>query len=146
MIDKLEQLKSEFEMLERMLGDPDLLANQERYREAMQRYAELKNIVDVYNRYLEVEHALAGARELLGDQDLAEMAREEVETLEQQAATLAQDLERLLVPKDPFDDKNVIVEIRAAAGGDEASLFAAELLDMYGHADFVTDADRYKLN
>ena len=131
MINKLEHLQEEFEALERSLADPDLISDAPRYREAMQRYGELKEVVDVYREYTGLLEDLAGARELLADEDFAEAARDEVDRLEPIVERLESRLERLLLPKDPYDDKNVIVEIRAAAGGDEASLFAAEMLDMY---------------
>ena len=131
MIDKLTRLEAEFTELEHSLADPELLGDQARYREAMQRYSELGSIVKVYREYKEVLARLVGARELLSDPDLAEMAKEELTDLEPQQATLTEELERLLLPKDPFDDKNVIIEIRAAAGGGEASLFAGEVLNMY---------------
>ena len=131
MITKLEHLQDEFEALERSLADPELIANASRYRDAMQRYGELKEVVDVYREHSALHEDLEGARELLSDDDFAEAAREEVERLEPALEALEARLQRLLLPKDPYDDKNVIVEIRAAAGGDEASLFAAELLDMY---------------
>ena len=131
MDEKLATLEAEFEALERSLADPELINDQTRYREAMQRYSDLSGIIKVYREYKEVKERLAGARELLGDADLAEMAREEIAELEPVQVRLEDDLERLLLPKDPFDDKNVITEIRAAAGGGEASLFAAEVLNMY---------------
>ena len=123
MIEKLEHLSREFAALEQSLGDPELLSNQTRYREAMQRYSELQSIVKVYTEYRDVLSGMDNAREALADPELEEMAREELETLEAQKTVLESRLETLLLPKDPFDDKNVIIEIRAAAGGDEASPF-----------------------
>ena len=131
MIDQLETLKQEFTALEQSLGDPELIGNQTRYREAMQRYSELQSIVKAYSDYKAVLSGIDSAKDALSDPELEEMAREELETLEVQREVLEGRLETLLLPKDPFDDKNVIVEIRAAAGGDEASLFAAEVLGMY---------------
>jgi peptide chain release factor 1 len=97
----------------------------------MQRYGDLKEIVEVYREYTVVLRDLEGARELLTEDGFGDAAREEIKRLQPAKEQLEKRLERLLLPKDPYDDKNVIVEIRAAAGGDEASLFAAELLDMY---------------
>ena len=131
MTEKLEQLTREFTALEASLADPELINDQNRYREAMQRYSELQPVMKALSEYKEIESALDNAREALHDPDLADMARDEVEHLEPRLEATRSELERLLLPKDPFDDKNVIVEIRAAAGGDEASLFAAELLNMY---------------
>jgi peptide chain release factor 1 len=131
MIDKLKALQNEFETLERSLADPELIADQKRYREAMQRYSELAGLVKTYREYDGVMTGLADAQDALSDPELAEMAREEMTELETKQLALEKELERLLLPKDPFDDKNVIVEIRAAAGGDEAALFAGEVLQMY---------------
>ena len=131
MIPTLDHLRDEFEALERSLADPELLADASRYREATQRYGDLKPIVERYDRYRTVLDAITAARELENDDEYGAMAREELADLEQQRDALEEALQRDLVPKDPFDGKNVIVEIRAAAGGDEASLFARNLLDMY---------------
>ena len=131
MIPTLDHLRDEFEALERSLADPELLADASRYREATQRYGDLKPIVERYDRYRTVLDAITAARELENDDEYGAMAREELAELEQQRDALEEALQRDLVPKDPFDGKNVIVEIRAAAGGDEASLFARNLLDMY---------------
>jgi peptide chain release factor 1 len=131
MRDKLETLEKEFVALEENLGDPSLIGNQARYREAMKRYSDLSVIVKAYREYKEVLKRVDGARDLLEDDDLAAMAKDEIDSLTPRQLELEQRLERLLLPKDPYDDKNVIVEIRAAAGGDESSLFAAELLNMY---------------
>jgi peptide chain release factor 1 len=131
MIDKLEALKSEYETLEKSLGDPELLSDQSRYRTAMKRYAELGNIVKVFNKYKEVVTRLKDAEELKMDSDFGAMAQEEIAELTPRKEQFEGELEKLLLPRDPYDDKNVIVEIRAAAGGDEASLFAREVCDMY---------------
>lgn len=131
MIDKLKSLQTEFETLERSLADPELINDQRRYREAMQRYSELANLVKTYREYDSVLAGLTDARDALSDPELADMARDEMAQLETKQLALEQELERLLLPKDPFDEKNVIVEIRAAAGGDEAALFAGEVLQMY---------------
>lgn len=131
MIDKLETLKREFEELELSLGDPQLLSNQTRYREAMQRYSELSNIVKAYKEYRQVLDSIENAQEALSEVDLIEIAKEELANLEPKKLTLEKELEVLLLPRDPFDSKNVIVEIRAAAGGEEAALFAADVFNMY---------------
>ena len=131
MLDKLRNLKDEFSVLEVSLGDPDLIADQERYRTAMRRYSELAPIIKTFDDYSTVLKRLEDAKELLSDADFADMAKEEIAELEPLQGDLEATLEKLLIPKDPFDDKNVIIEVRAAAGGDEASLFAAEVLNMY---------------
>ncbi len=131
MLDKLESLKEEYSALEHSLGDPELINDQNRYKAAMQRYSELSPIVKTYQDYCSVLQRLEEAKELVNDADFADMAKEEIQELEPQQVDLSSKLEKLLLPKDPYDDKNVITEIRAAAGGDEASLFAAESLNMY---------------
>jgi len=131
MIDTLKRLHAEFETLERSLADPDVLADPARYRTATRRYGELKPIVDRYRRYATLLQDIASARDAATDPELADMATEELALLEPQRAELEAALERDLLPKDPFDRKGVILEVRAAAGGDEASLFARELLEMY---------------
>lgn len=131
MLDKLESLNQEFSQLEQSLGDPELIANQDRYRTAMQRYSELTPVVKTYQEYSQVLKRLTEAKELVHDDDFSAMAEDEIAELEPKRLELEGQLEKLLLPKDPYDDKNVIIEIRAAAGGDEASLFAAEVLNMY---------------
>jgi len=131
MISTLERIRDEFEALERSLGDPEVLADAARYRDATQRYGDLKAIVEAYRRYRGVLSAIDQARDLERDPELAELAGEELIQLEPERDALAAGLRRLLLPADPFDAKNVILEIRAAAGGDEASLFARELLEAY---------------
>ena len=131
MIDKLESLQEEYLALELSLGDPELISDQTRYRTATQRYSELGKIVEVYKSYRSVLDGIADSEEALLDPELAEMGREELVLLAPKKVTLEAALEKLLLPKDPYDDKNVIVEIRSAAGGDEAALFAAEVLNMY---------------
>ncbi|MEJ2358217.1 MAG: peptide chain release factor 1 [Deinococcales bacterium] len=131
MIEKLNTLTDEFEALERSLADPALIADTGRYREAMQRYSELKGIVDAFREYRDLSRQLAEARELEADPELGEEASAETARLQPRVEGLEHSLERMLLPRDPFDDKDVIVEIRAAAGGDEASLYAREVLDLY---------------
>ncbi len=131
MTDRMKALTYELELLERSLADPELLADAGRYREAMQRYSEVKSIVDVDAERRQVEQQLDDLDELLNDPELRAEAQSEAVKLEERLAELENELELLMLPRDPYDDKDVIVEIRAAAGGDEASLFAREMLDMY---------------
>jgi len=131
MTQELENLSHELDALERSLSDPALLSDPPRYRAATQRHSELKEIVDVYREHQKIEKQAEEARTLLEDPELAEEAAHEVEVLEERLSSLDQELTTLLLPRDPFDDKSVIVELRAAAGGDEASLFVREVLEMY---------------
>ncbi len=131
MIPTLERIQDEFEALERALADPEVLADSARYRQVTQRYGDLKPMVERYRAYRELHDAIEAARELQNDPEFADMAAEELESLTPRLSELENALQQDLLPKDPYDAKDVIVEIRAAAGGDEASLFARELLDMY---------------
>jgi peptide chain release factor 1 len=130
---RLEELTRTYEELTRDLGDPEVLADSKRYTQAAKRHADLSEVVAVYREYQETRENAAAARELAkesGPED-RELFRAEAEENEQRAAALADRLQLLLLPKDPLDDKNVIVEIRAGAGGDEAGLCAGELFRMY---------------
>jgi peptide chain release factor 1 len=133
MFAKLEKLEHRFADLERQLSAPDILNDQDRYRKLTKAHADLKNVMDLFRRYKEARGQIADNRELLADPDpeIRSMAQEELKVLE----GLAQDLERqltlLLLPRDPLDEKNIILEIRAGTGGEEAALFAADLFRLY---------------
>ncbi len=131
MTERIQALKYELETLERSLSDPALLSDPAGYRKTMRRYSEVKETVDAAALVAFLESQLADLDELLSDPELREEAESEAERLEQALDSRRGDLEALLTPRDPYDDKDVIVEIRAAAGGDEASLFAREMLGMY---------------
>ena len=132
-LDKLAQVEERLVELEKMLADPAVLAHGERYQKTAKEHAELAPLVEAYRTYRETERQLAENRELLEDEDreLAELAAAEVEEGRTRLAGLEEEIKRLLLPRDPNDDKNVILEIRAGTGGEEASLFAADLLRMY---------------
>ncbi len=131
MTERIQPLMYELETLERSLSDPAILADGTEYRRVLKRYGEVKGIVDAASDVARLEGQLAGLSELLTDPELRSEAEDEAERLEQSVAKRRAELAELLTPRDPFDDKDVIVEIRAAAGGDEASLFAREMLGMY---------------
>jgi peptide chain release factor 1 len=131
-LDRLEGLEEKFEQLARQMADPALVSDQERYRQTAKSYAEMEKIVLKYREYREIERQVRGAQALLEDEEMKAMAREELAALESRRDALIAELRALLLPKDPNDEKNVIVEIRAGTGGEEASLFAAELFRMYG--------------
>jgi peptide chain release factor 1 len=134
MLDRLEQIATRYEELTAELSSPELLTNQSAYAKAAKQHRSLGEIVDKYQSWKSLKSELAGARELLttgDDEELREMARLEIETLEQKLETTDAELKLLLVPSDPNDEKNVILEIRAGTGGDEATLFAGEVLRMY---------------
>src|SRR6202158_3402588 len=135
MLQRLEQIEARYEELANELSAPELLADQSAYTKAARQPRTLGTIVEKYRTWKTLNEELAGARELLetaDDEEMREMARTEVETLQQKLQTTDTELKILLVPSDPNDEKNVILEIRAGTGGDEATLFAAEMLRMYG--------------
>ncbi|MEO1258311.1 MAG: peptide chain release factor 1 [Bacteroidota bacterium] len=133
MIDKLEAIKNNFLTLEEQMSDPDIISDQKRYREIGKEYTKLKAIVDVFEEYKQVDSHLNEAKSMLRDKDdeMREMAKMEVEELEPKKEELEEKLRQLLIPKDPEDEKDVIFEIRAGTGGDEASIFAGDLFRMY---------------
>ena len=135
MKDKLRLVEQRFEGLAAELADPVVLADRARYEAAARAYSELEPVVEKYRERATKASALEAAREMVdeatGDAELAKLAREEVEALTARLAEIDEELRKLLLPKDPNDGKNVILEIRSGTGGDEASLFAAELLRMY---------------
>ena len=134
MFDKLAQIETRYEELTNELSSPELLANQAAYAKAAKQHRNLGEIVEKYRSWKALKEELSGARELLetaDDEEMREMARLEVESLGEKLERTETDLKLLLIPSDPNDEKNVIVEIRAGTGGDEASLFAAEVLRMY---------------
>jgi peptide chain release factor 1 len=134
MIDSLVRMAQRYEELTAQLADPDVLADPSRLQELAQERSDLEDTVERFRRYQSLEQQIAEAQALLDAEDdpaMAELAREEIATLEPQAAALLSELRELLVPRDPNDQKNVIVEIRAGAGGDEAALFAADLFRAY---------------
>lgn len=135
MLQRLEQIEARYEELANQLSERELLADQTAYTKAARQHRSLGEIVEKYRSWKTLNAELAGARELLetvDDEEMREMARLEVETLQKKLEATDTELKILLVPSDPNDEKNVIVEIRAGTGGDEATLFAAEMLRMYG--------------
>ncbi len=134
MLEKLAEVENRFIELEGMLGDPDIATDYEKVAELAKERASLSDIVDAYRRYRRQAQELEEAQELLReaeDAELRELAGEEIAELEASNAELLEALRLMLLPKDPRDSKNVIVEIRAGAGGDEAGIFAGDLLRMY---------------
>ena len=134
MIDKLENIKSRFEEVTQLLAQPALLTNRQQYTLLSKEYKDLSKIVSAYNQYQKVcADTLSAQVVLQTEKDTAfkEMAKEELEHLGQQKQALEKKIKTLLIPKDPNDDKNIILEIRAGTGGDEAALFAGNLFRMY---------------
>jgi peptide chain release factor 1 len=134
LFEKLTQIEARYDELTRELSSPEILSDSARYQKLAKTNSELAEMVAKYREWKEIEKGLEGARQLAGESDDAEMkqmAQDEVRSLETRRDAVERDLKLLLIPKDPNDEKNVIVEIRAGTGGDEASLFAGELFRMY---------------
>jgi len=133
MIEKLKGIEERFIKIEHLLSDPDVMSDQKKYQEYLKEHGELNKIVPVFREYEGAEEELGEAKDLLkdSDPDIRSMAKEEVPVLEARIAQLHEQLNVLLMPKDPRDDKNVILEIRAGTGGEEAGIFAGDLFRMY---------------
>jgi peptide chain release factor 1 len=135
MLEKLAAVEARYEELNRLMGDPQVATNPDLLREYGQETAELEELVQLYRRFRDVRRQLAETRTMLDDgldDEMLALVEDEIVDLEQQESELTDRLQWLLLPKDPNDDKNVIVEIRAGTGGDEAGLFGADLYRMYG--------------
>ncbi len=128
---QLERYVQRLEELDFLLSREDIMADMSQYRVLSREHAQVTQVAGRYQRYKQVESDLAGAREMLEDPDMAEMAREEIEGGEAERVKLEAELQRLLLPKDPDDARNAFLEIRAGTGGDESALFAGDLLRMY---------------
>ena len=133
MLEKLEQIEGRYKALEQKIMDPDLPKDPKRYKEVMQEHSHLSELVQVGTRYKQLLAQLDENQSMLedSDPDMREMAKEERSNLEKVIETIEGEIKILLVPKDPRDSKNIIMEIRAGTGGDEASLFAGDLYRMY---------------
>ena len=134
MLDKLEALKDKYIRVEEQLSDPEVIADQQRFRKLNKEYSDLKEIVHAYDRYKSNKLQLEDVRLMIkqeNDPDMKALAQTELEELQKLEPELEQQLKLLLLPKDEADSRNVIIEIRAGTGGDEAALFATDLLRMY---------------
>jgi peptide chain release factor 1 len=132
-LEKLDRLKERYEEVSAMLSEADIINNQNRFRDLSKEYAELEPVVQGYQNYLNLLANIAEAKHLLvdGDADMKEMAEEELKDCEAQLEPMQLELQKLLLPKDPNDEKNCYLEIRAGTGGDEAAIFAGDLFRMY---------------
>ena len=133
MFDKLKGVEERFDEVERALSAPDVVKDRAAFTRLSREHAELSKVVTAFRDYQQVVDELAGSQELLQDADpeMKSLARDEIARLTEERDRLEVELRKLLVPKDPNDDKNIILEIRAGTGGDEAALFAADLFRMY---------------
>ncbi|MGL4736458.1 MAG: peptide chain release factor 1 [Cellulosilyticaceae bacterium] len=144
MFAQIEELVQKFEIIGEQISNPDVIANQERWQKLMKEHSDLAPIVEKYKEYTQtleaIEEALMMLEEPL-DADFKEMVKEELSENKKRVEPLEEEMKLLLIPKDPNDDKNVIVEIRGGAGGDEAALFAADLYRMYC---YYAESNRWK--
>jgi peptide chain release factor 1 len=134
MLDKLQALEDKYLDLEAKISDPDVIANQPEWQKCTKAHAKLTEVVTVFREYKKLRKTIKDDEELMkdgGEPELAEMAKEELKTIKPQVEVYEKQLTILLLPKDPNDDKNIIMEIRAGAGGDEAALFVGDLFRMY---------------
>ncbi len=145
MFDKLEDILLRFEEIMNQLSEPDVANDTNRFRKLMKEQSDLAPIVEAYKEYKQAKQNIEDSLAMLeeeNDEEMRELAKEELNESRGRVEELEKELKILLLPKDPNDDKNVIVEIRAGAGGDEAALFAAEIYRMYVH---FAEAHRWKV-
>ena len=131
MFDKLENVEKRYEELNQKISDPEVIANQTEWQKLMKEHADIADIVDKYREYKKVVQSIEYLKEMLNDKEMHDLAQAELDENKEKLPKIEEELKLLLVPKDPNDDKNVIVEIRGGAGGEESSLFAADLFRMY---------------
>jgi len=134
MFDRIQELEDKYNQLSRRINDPEIIGDQASWRAYMKEHSDLSPIVEKYRQYKKAEQDLADAKEMLdqsNDEELRQLAKDEIRLLQDVIESSGEELKLLLLPKDPNDEKNVIVEIRGGAGGDEAALFAGDLFRMY---------------
>lgn len=134
MFDRLQAVEDRYDRLNELLSDPDIVSDTNKLREYSKEQSDLQETVEAYREYKDLKAQMADAKAMFDDKmdaDMREMVKEEVNELEEKVETIEERLHVLLIPKDPNDDKNVIMEVRGAAGGDEAALFAGDLYRMY---------------
>ena len=136
LLKKLEECEARYKVVQEMVLDPNLVKDQKKYKDTMRENGYLSELSELYAEYKKVLQGIQDAKEMItaeDDVEMKEMAREELKELEEQQPKLEEKIKLKLVPPDPLDEKNIILEIRSAAGGDEASLFARDLWEMYTH-------------
>ena len=131
MFEKLEAVEKRYEELTKIISDPEVIANQTEWQKAMKEHASMEEIVLKFREFKKIKQSMEEAEELMQDPDMKELAEEEYYASKEKLPKLEEELKVLLIPKDPDDDKNIICEIRAGAGGEEAALFAGTLFRMY---------------
>ncbi|MBQ5491709.1 MAG: peptide chain release factor 1 [Treponema sp.] len=136
MIKKLDELSVRYQEVSQLITDPDLLKDQKKYKDTMRENQYLSTLMELYDEYKKVLSGIEDAKMMItaeDDPEMKEMAREELKELEEKQPKLEEQIKLKLIPPDPLDEKNIILEIRSAAGGDEASLFVRDLWEMYCH-------------
>ena len=131
MFERLAQMEARYESLGRDMSDPTLVNDQKKFQAIAKEHRDMEPIVEKYRQYRKVADGLAEAKAMLADPDMKEMAQEELASLEPQLEPLSEALKVMLLPKDPKDEKNIVIELRAGTGGDEAALFVAEMFRLY---------------
>src|SRR5947199_10594508 len=145
MFERLDQIEARYEELTNALASPDIVKDSAKYQKAAKAHAEISAMVEKYREYKDLTKGIAESKAVLADEKDPEMrayAQEELNQLEARVVAVEEELKFLLLPKDPNDEKNIILEIRAGTGGDEATLFAAELFRMY---DRYAESKRWKV-
>lgn len=131
MFEKLEEVEKRYEILNEQISDPEIIANQSEWQKLMKEHADISEVVEKYREYKKAKQAMEDAKTMMADKELKELAEMEYEENKEKLPIIEEELKTLLIPKDPNDEKNVICEIRAGAGGEEAALFAGTLFRMY---------------
>ena len=131
MFDRLDQLEARYEELGVQLSDPTLVNDQKKFQATAKQHRDLEPTVEKFREYRTIKNGIAEAKAMLADPDMREMAEEELASLEPRLGPVEEQLKVLLLPKDPNDDKNIVIELRAGTGGDEAALFVSEVFRMY---------------
>ena len=142
MFDKLENVEKRYEELNEKTSDPEVIANQNEWKKLMKEHADIEEIVEKYREYKKIQKSIEDLKEMLEDKEMHDLAQAELDEARENLPKIEEELKLLLVPKDPNDDKNVIVEIRGGAGGEESSLFAGDLFRMYS---MYAEKKRWKL-
>src|SRR5215470_1280968 len=145
MFERLDQIEARYEELTQALASPEVIGDSAKYQKTAKAHSEIVDIVEKYREFKDLKKGIADSRAMLADEkdlDMLAYAQEELNTLEGRVKAVEEELKVLLIPKDPNDEKNIILEIRAGTGGDEATLFAAELFRMY---DRYAESRRWKV-
>ena len=131
MYQKLEEVEKRYNFLTEQISDPDVIADNQTWRKYMKEHSDITDVVNKYIEYKKVKQNIEEAKEMLNDPEMSELAQAELDENRKMLTEIEEQLKVLLLPKDPNDDKNVIIEIRGGAGGEEAALFAYDLFRMY---------------